>query len=153
MKNKKVIAFSGSALLALGTMTPIVSLPIVGTINYFNNGQGDGVFILLIAVLAAALTWFGRIKFLWVLGGITLVLLSITLVKFMQVMNDAKSQLTQSLEGNPFAGLAQGLLGSIQLQWGWILLFAGAAALLVAPFQGKSRNGLIEAEKVEDLSS
>lgn len=140
MDRQKVLGFSGSAVLALGTFMPIVNMPIVGSVNYFNNGQGDGVFILLLAVAAAVLTGIGKIKFLWIPGALSSVLLVVTLAKFIQVISDAKSQLSDSLEGNPFAGLATGLMNSIQLQWGWMFLFLGAISLIVASFLPKPTN-------------
>lgn len=134
MNTQKILGLSGSAVLALGVFVPIVSLPIVGNINYFNNGQGDGIFILLIALVAAALSFFGRYKFLWIPGAASLVLLLITLTRFIQVVNDAKTELTDSLVGNPFAGLAEGLMASVQLQWGWMLLFLGSIVIVSASF-------------------
>lgn len=134
MDRQKVLGFSGSAVLALGTFMPIVNLPIVGSVNYFNNGQGDGVFILLLAAAAAILTGVSRIKLLWIPGVLSSILLLVTLTKFIQVISEAKSKLDDSLAGNPFAGLATGLMNSIQLQWGWMFLFLGAIALIVASF-------------------
>lgn len=134
MNTQKILGLSGSAVLALGAFVPIVSLPIVGSINYFNNGQGDGIFIVLLAAIAAMLTLFGQYKFLWIPGVASLVLLLITFTRFIQVVNDAQSELTDSLAGNPFAGLAEGLMASVQLQWGWVLLFLGSIAIASASF-------------------
>jgi uncharacterized membrane protein YczE len=55
-----------------------------------------------------------------------------------QVVNDAQSELTDSLTGNPFAGLAEGLMASVQLQWGWMLLFLGSIAIVSASFVRKA---------------
>jgi hypothetical protein len=134
MNTQKILGLSGSVALALGAFVPIVSLPIVGSINYFNNGQGDGIFIVLLAAVAAVLTFFGQYKFLWIPGAASLVLLLISLTRFIQVVNDAQSELTDSLAGNPFAGLAEGLMASVQLQWGWMLLFLGSVAIFSASF-------------------
>jgi hypothetical protein len=138
MNTQKILGLSGSAVLALGAFMPIVSLPIIGSINYFNNGQGDGIFIVLLAAVAAVLTFFGQYKFLWIPGGASLVLLVITLTRFIQLVNDAQSEITDSLAGNPFAGLAEGLMASVQLQWGWMLLFLGSIAIVSASFVRKA---------------
>jgi hypothetical protein len=144
MNTQKLLGFSGSAVLALGAFLPIVSLPIVGSINYFNNGQGDGIFIVLLAAVAGVLTFFGQYKFLWIPGAASLALLLFALINFIQIVNDAKSELTDSLAGNPFAGLAEGLMASVQLQWGWMVLFLGSLAIVFATFvrkeDSKSKN-------------
>jgi hypothetical protein len=137
MNTHKILALSGSAVLALGAFVPIVSLPIIGSINYFNNGQGDGIFIVLLAAVAAVLAFFGQYRFLWIPGGASLVLLVITLTRFIQLVNDAQSELTDSLAGNPFAGLAEGLMASVQLQWGWMLLFLGSVVIISGSFVRK----------------
>lgn len=134
MEIKKVVGIGGSAVLALGTFMPIVSMPLVGSLNYFNNGQGDGVFILILAVAAAVLTLLGYYKFVWIPGAISAGLLLFTLIRFIQVVSDAKSSMSEDLEGNPFAGLAEGFMNSVQLQWGWMFLFIGALAIVATPF-------------------
>ena len=137
MNIQKLVGFSGAAVMALGAFLPIVSLPIVGSLNYFNNGEGDGIFIVILAVVAAVLTFLGQYKFLWIPGALSLAFLTFALVRFMQVVNEAKADLTSSLIGNPFAGLAEGLMGAVQLQWGWLVLFMGAMAITAAPFVGR----------------
>jgi hypothetical protein len=155
MNTKKVLGFSGAAVMALGTFMPIVSLPIVGSINYFNNGQGDGLFIIIFSAVAAALAGFGLYKFLWLPGAVSSVLLLVTLSRFIQVMNEAKAKLSDSLEGNPFAGLATGLMNSVQLQFGWMFLFLGSLALILASFapEAKKINSVNSVELVTEADS
>ena len=37
----------GSILLFIGVFAPIISVPIVGNVNYFQNGKGDGVIVTI----------------------------------------------------------------------------------------------------------
>lgn len=137
MDAQKILGLSGSAVLALGTFTPIVSMPIVGSINYFNNGQGDGVFVLVLAAVAALLSLLGHYRFVWIPGAISAVLLLVTLSRFIGLISDAKAKMSAELAGNPFAGLAEGLMNSVQLQWGWMLLFLGSLAIIGSAFYGR----------------
>ncbi|MGB8989707.1 MAG: hypothetical protein WCC37_24130, partial [Candidatus Sulfotelmatobacter sp.] len=41
-RTKQILAILGALLLFVGVFLPIVSMPIVGSLNYFHNGQGDG---------------------------------------------------------------------------------------------------------------
>lgn len=68
MEKNKLLALSGSAMLVLGAFMPVVSLPIVGSLNYLNNGEGDGVFIVVLGILAAALALGGQLRFVWIPG-------------------------------------------------------------------------------------
>ncbi len=132
MNRKKILGFSGSAIMIVGSFMPIVSLPF-GSITYFNNGQGDGVLILLLSAVAAVLTWRNLYKFLWMPGAVATVLMLFALSRFVQVMNEAKLHLS-SMSGNIFSGLATGIMNSIQLQFGWVFLFVGSLALVAASF-------------------
>jgi len=48
------VGMTGAVLLAMGAFAPLVSAPMLGTINYVRNGNGDGVVILVIAAIALA---------------------------------------------------------------------------------------------------
>jgi hypothetical protein len=111
--------------MVLGAFLPIVSLPIVGTVNYFNNGQGDGIFIVLLAAIAAALAFTKASNFAWVPAALGGVLVGFTVLNLISRISAAQAELSQSLAGNPFAGLAEGLMGSVQIQFGWVVIVIG----------------------------
>ena len=45
-------------------------------------------------------------------------------------MSDIKSEMNAELEGNPFAGIAEAMVGTIQLQWGWAVMVIGIVLLV-----------------------
>ncbi|MCW3834802.1 hypothetical protein ACFQ1E_02935 [Sphingomonas canadensis] len=138
MKDLKTIALAGAALLFAGVFTPIISVPIVGQMNYFQNGKGDGIFILILAGVAAALALFGQVRHVLWPGAASLALLAFTFIRFQQGMAEMRAQMETDLADNPFKGLAEAAIGAVQLQWGWAVLviggamttYAGAAAFL-----------------------
>lgn len=67
-------------------------------------------------------------------GAISAVLILITLTRLLQVVNEAKASMEAELAGNPFAGLAEGLLNTVQLQWGWVFLLVGSVLVISASF-------------------
>jgi hypothetical protein len=111
---------------------PIVSVPIMGNMNYFQNGKGDGVIILILAVISLILTLTKKYRGLWLTGiGASAVML-FTFVNFQSKLGQLKSQMDTDLSGNPFRGLLDMAVQSIQLQWGWAVLLVGAVLLIVA---------------------
>lgn len=48
-----IIGLVGAGLMALGTFLPFIGAPIVGSVNYFRDGQGGGMIIVICAVVAA----------------------------------------------------------------------------------------------------
>ena len=126
LKNQKqLFGYVASAALALGTFLPAVSMPIVGSITYFNNGKGDGMFVLIAAVVAVVLVAVNKFKFLLIPALAAFAITAYDLVNFMIKIDEMKS----SMEGNIFAGLAD----TVQLQFGWfVIILAEAALVLIA---------------------
>lgn len=132
MTNKN-LALVGSALLAGGLFAPIVTMPILGSVNIFNNGTNVIAIVLLaIAAIGASLAAKSRLQdLMWpglAAGGVLLFIFGDLQLR----ISAMRSSVTKELEGNPFAGIAQSAIGAIQLQWGWIILAAGAGLLIYA---------------------
>jgi hypothetical protein len=131
MEKRQLFGILGSLALVIGVFSPFISVPIMGALNYFQNGKGDGVIVLVLAVISLVTALSKRYRWLW-LGGIgTLAMLAFSFVNFRLRMSQARSEMVQDLEGNPFAGLAELAMESIQMQWGWAILLAGAILLLI----------------------
>jgi len=69
---RKALAAAGSLLLAIAPFAPMVSAPIFGRITLFQQGKGDGVVLLIVALVALGLSLAGRYGFLWVSGALGL---------------------------------------------------------------------------------
>ncbi len=138
-EKRQLYGYIASGVLAVGTLVPLVSLPIVGSLNYLGNlpvgiqssGLRDGVFILTFAGAAAILAGFKKFKLILIPAIAALLLTSITLVGLIAKIAELRSNLVDSLAGNPFAGLATGLFDSIQFQWGWFVLYLGSVGLIL----------------------
>ena len=125
-----MLGLIGSIVLFIGVFTPIVSVPMMGNINYFQNGKGDGSIILLFAVISLILVLTKRYNGLWFTGIGSLGIMLFTFINFQLKMSQAKADMGSELEGNPFRGLADMAMQSVQLQWGWAILIVGAALLI-----------------------
>lgn len=129
---RQLIGLGGCALLFIGVFLPIVSVPIMGGLNYFQNGRGDGTIVLILAVLSAV--FFLQKKYLPVLftGVGILAMLLFTFLGFYFRMGQMRAELERDLAGNPFAGLGQLAIQSVQMQWGWAVLVLGALVVMAA---------------------
>lgn len=135
----QIMGFLGVAILLLGVFSPMVSLPVVGTLAYFRNGHIDAIALIGFAIAAAIC--LAKQRYDWVYGpGLgALFLIGITFYAIQSKLSDLKSNMDRELLGNPFRGLADAAMASVQLQWGWILLLLGAVLILSAA-QLKQRN-------------
>jgi len=146
MNTRQIWILSGAAAMALGTFLPILSLPFIGNQNYFQNGQGDGIFVLVLAVIIAILAFTKAIRFAWIPAAIASLVMLFTFVNLISMISEAEEELQAELEGNPFAGLAEGLFGSVQLQWGWIVMLGGVGAAIFGSLGKFSEKGPAESD-------
>ena len=128
---RKVLGIASALTMLIGAMCPVATLPIVGSINYVANGRGDGVIIIVIALVSLFFVLTEKYKSLKYTGTASLCLMFFTLFRFQFAISKASSSLNNELAGNPFAGIAQAAFDSVGLGWGWILLISGAVALLI----------------------
>ncbi len=129
---QQMFGIIGSIVLFVGVFTPIISVPVVGSLNYFQNGKGDGVIVLVLAVISMVLVLAKRYGGLWFTGVGSLALMLFTFVNFQVRVSQMREEMETKLAGNPFRGIADVAMQSIQIQWGWAVLIIGAALLITA---------------------
>ena len=129
----KMLGIIGSLVLFLGVFAPIVKIPILGSMNYFRNGSGDGVILIAMAIISLVFVFRGQLeKLLWT-ASVSLATLTFTFLYFNWKMHQIGSEMDKSLAGNPFRGMAGELAkNSIQIEWGWIVLIFGSGLLFMS---------------------
>lgn len=129
---RQIIGIIGAIILFVGVFAPIVSVPIMGNMNYFQNGKGDGTIVLVLAVLSllAILAKKDILLFFTSLG--CLATLTFTFVNFKIGMNRLVADAGNA--DDMFSGLAELAVQAVQLQWGWALLVVGAGLTLAPLF-------------------
>ena len=137
MQHSKTMALVGAGMLFLGAFMPILSLPVAGSVNYFQNGRGDGVIIVLLALATIILAATGRTRHVLWTGAAALLTVGYTFVRIQSALSDLRARLDTDLADNPFRGLAEAAMGSIQMQWGWAVLVLGAGMTVYAGWQAQ----------------
>lgn len=123
-------ALLGCVLAGVGVFLPMVQAPIVGEVNYFFNGHGDGVFILIAAVVSALASLSG-ISFVAPLGGIvTLGFLGFYYTHVQSLLAGAQANMQQN--AGIFSGLGDMLLQSVQFEYGFYVMIIGGALMIVS---------------------
>ena len=132
MKTKQLLGLMRSVMLFIGVFTPIVSVPIMGNMNYFQNGGGDGIIVLVLAVISLVLVLAQKYKGLWFTGIGSLGVMLFSFINFRSVMSQAKADMEAEFSDGLFGALADMAIQSVQLQWGWALLVIGAALVIAS---------------------
>lgn len=147
-----LLSIVGSIILFIGVFMPVVSAPIVGNLNYFQNGKGDGIIIIGLALVSILLTLGKKYSGLWVTGLGALGVLGYTYYNINSKMSAAKDMVDKELVGNPFRGLADIAMQSFQIQWGWAILIIGAVLVISAAISGKNQIDELNNKEAFDLS-
>lgn len=101
---KQLLGLIGSAVLFVGVFAPIVSIPIIGNMNYFQNGKGDGTIVLVLVVVSLILILLKKFKGLWFTGLSSMAILAFTFINFQMKISDVRTQMEIELTGNPLGG-------------------------------------------------
>ena len=134
LENRQKLAISGSILLIVGVFLPILSVPIIGSIDYFKGGEGDGVIVLILGVISLVLSLTKKYKVLLVTSSLSLSVMLFTVLGLIFKLSEIKSEYAKEMEGNPFAGLGQLAMETIRLEWGWFPLISGAVVIIISVF-------------------
>ncbi|MCK4850671.1 MAG: hypothetical protein KAT11_04925 [Phycisphaerae bacterium] len=123
-----VLAAIAAFVIVVGVFLPVVKVPIIGSMNYFQNGQGDGVFVIILALIAVLLILNGK----RLLNLAPAVLITIILSYFLYNIRHSVAEMKQVADDNIFGGLAAAMADTVQIQFGWFLMLFGNVMLYVA---------------------
>lgn len=123
------VMLGGAVVMAGGTLFPIFKLPMVGSLNYFMNGQGNGVLIIFAAVGMVAATLYAYRKIAALLALASLMVMGHTIVGLIVLIQKAQAG---PKDAGSFDGLAKVMASSVGFEWGWIPLLGGAMTVLIA---------------------
>lgn len=131
---QQLVGLVGGVILLLGVFLPIVSMPIAGSISVFSSGRVDGYILLGLAIISLILAFINNIKPLRITGGISLLIVVIDFIYLLYKLNSIKGDVSDKLKGNPFGGMAEAMMSTIQIQYGWVFLFIGSLLLVYVAF-------------------
>ncbi len=129
---KQFLGIIGASLLFLGVFAPIISYPVIGSLNTFQHTQWEGPLILILAVISLFLSLTGRYNRLWFTGFSGLGIVAVTFITIQFRLVALQEKMAGRLAGHPFRGLADQAMQSIQIRWGWALLVVGALLLIAS---------------------
>ena len=136
------LGFAGAGALIVGLFLPIVTMPFVGTVNLFNNGTNwIALGLLALAVISVMLALQSRERDILFpgIGAAGALIYKFAMLQY--AITQMRSNLTEQLKDNPFAGIAQTALGSVQIQWGWLVLALGAGLLIYVGYKARKEEG------------
>ncbi len=120
-------------LLILGLFAPLVSTPIVTSMNLISS-ESDKLHAAIFAILAI-LSWVliltARFEGLFLTGLASLALLGVEFWSFQQRVTTIRNGVINALGSNALAGIEDISLNLVQIRWGWTVLGVGGLLLLL----------------------
>lgn len=121
MNGRDALGAAGSLLLVVGIFMPMVRMPVMGEMSYFEIAPEAGTVLIVLAAISLVLVNLRRYRFLWLTG-----VASLAVTAFSLLRSSAGSK----------GGLAQSLTDmasrSARLEWGLAVMAIGALLMLAA---------------------
>jgi hypothetical protein len=134
MISRTLVVFAGTVCLFFGLVLPFATVPIVGSVTVLGYSLTYSALLLIAIVAAWLLAYLKAFRLERDLGGLLVVIFVGVVIYFEYTMHQRMDALSQSLKGNPFAGLATAAMGTIHLDIGVAVLILGAVLLIVSSF-------------------
>lgn len=138
VNQQKVLSLAGMLLVFISLFTPLISLPIVGSVNLLQHNVPAAIFTIIVCGVSLYLTIKERYRDI-LYGSISLlILMAVLFINIYIKIEKVKADITKGLEGNMFAGLATAVAAAIRIEWGWALIFIGIGILIASSVIGVS---------------
>lgn len=135
----QVVGFVGVALTIAGIFSPMMTIPIVGTVDYMRGGSEEAVSLLLLSFLSIFFLIKKRYEWLYGSGIWAFLLVLTTCIYYQSRISEAVSAFNREMRGNPFRGLGDLAMANMGLSWGWFLLFSGTGLLVYSAYLNNKR--------------
>lgn len=132
--NRTIVVFAGTVCLFFGIVMPFAAVPIVGSVTVLSYSLTYSLLLLIAILTAWVFAYLKAFRLQRDLGALLLVIFVGAVVYFEYTMHQKLSALSQSLQGNPFSGLATAAMGTIHLDIGVAVLILGAVLLIASSF-------------------
>ncbi|MBD2429426.1 hypothetical protein [Phormidium sp. FACHB-1136] len=117
------IGFLGVAITFFGMLSPILTAPGVGTLNYFRNGAEEAIILSIFTLFSAFFLFRKNFAWLYEPSVWSFLLVGGTFWYYQSYIAEVKAEIDRDLAGNPFRGIADMALAATGLSWGWFFLF------------------------------
>jgi len=94
------------------------------------------MIVLVLAIVSGVLIFIKAYKGLWLTLAGMVGVCGYTFFRFQSALNDLHNSMDTELAGNPFRGIADAILASVGMEWGWALLGIGIGGVLLAAILG-----------------
>lgn len=134
------LGLTGAFTLFVGAFLPVVTVPIVGSMNYLQADEGWGYALLLLSFIAAFLAAARQTRWLLACGMAVGAMLGITLTRLRDLVGTVNATLDdleqQGLGELSDGGILDAWFSPFAMEWGWVVLVSGAILIFLGGIRG-----------------
>lgn len=147
MKIKQILGIVGSIMMIVGVFAPMIKIPIIGSMSFFDNNKLYGSVIAIVALLSLIIAFKNRYKLLWLTLAVILAVMGFTAWEAYKPMSSFKAKaskiLGQRLTDKIVDKVSDKAMDYVKVQWGLALLIVGLILLILSAVIPTSRSSQI----------
>jgi uncharacterized membrane protein len=135
MNNKQIIGLIGIVLIIMGLFIPLVKVPLIGGISFFENDKMESILVMGLCAISLVLILSKRKMLLWFSNIATFTVTLSSAVQTTRRLMSAKSTAEKILGEKLTNKLADKLTGvameHVHIYWGLVFLILGVILIFV----------------------
>jgi hypothetical protein len=139
MDNKQILGIVGAVLLIAGIFMPLVKIPILGGVSFYDNNQAEAIIVIALAVISMVFIVVKRYSLLAYSNIAMIVVMLSAGIQIARRMMSAKST-AQKLIGEKLTEKITGkAMEHVHYQWGVAILILGLILIILCAMLGRKK--------------
>ncbi|HGJ65078.1 TPA: hypothetical protein ENS27_06780 [bacterium] len=140
MTGKQLLGIIGAILLIAGLFLPLVKIPLLGSISFYENNQAEAIVIIALSAISIVFILAKRYSLLWFSNIAIMALMSATGIQLVRKLLKVKSK-TEGLIGKNLTDkiadkVTNIAMDHVKIQWGVAILLIGLLLVILCAIIG-----------------
>ena len=139
MDNKQILGIVGAVLLIAGIFLPLVKIPILGGVSFYDNNQAEAIIVIALAVISMV---FIAVKRYSLLGFSYIAMIAVMSSAGIQIARrtlSAKSTAQKLIGEKLTEKIAGKAMEHVHVQWGVAILILGLILIILCAILGRKK--------------
>lgn len=157
MIKKQILGILGAIFLLIGVFAPMVKIPLLGNISFFDNNKFTGILIVIFALISLFFIFTRRFRFLWLSSIASLAVMGYTAWEAQKPLSSIKSKtskvLGERLTGKITDKITDKAIDYVHIQWGLIFLILGLILIIISAVLPTTKKVVVQDIQLKDSDS
>lgn len=154
---KQALGIIGAILLLIGVFAPMIKIPILGTMSFFDNNKLAGILIVILVLISLFLVFTKKLKLLWFSSIALLAVMGYTAWEAQKPLSSIKSKtskiLGERLTDKITDKITDKAIDYVHIQWGLICLVLGLILIIISTVLPMEKKVVVQDVQPKDSDS